>query len=240
MLDYVKSQWLKQRRSFLKSLLWIGPLLTLLLASFLVGGENLQNGAYNWWYLILLPGCFTMFSAFTAARERKKNRRGLLAIAVQKKKLWLAQIILGTLFLFALCASFLLMTTLFGLLFGQTVALSSSLLASVLLFLTFAWQIPFWMFLTEQVGAIAVFLLSFLCNFGVSALTAVESCWWIPFSIPARLMCSAISVLPNGLWAEEGSDLTDSSVIVPGVLIIIALYLLLTAATSLWFERREV
>ena len=106
MLNFLQSEWLKEKHSFNKVVLWLGPVVTILLALLLMGGRYLQSGAYNWWYTMLLPGCFTMSSAFTVAREQKKNRHGLLGVAVDKKKLWLAQIVLCTLFLLITCLVF--------------------------------------------------------------------------------------------------------------------------------------
>ena len=240
MLNFVKAEWLKQKHSFNKVLLWLAPLLTILLAFLLMGGRNLQSGAYNWWYIMLLPGCFTMFSTSTVTREQKKNRHGLFGIAVQKNKLWLAQIILNTLYLFSTCMIFFVGVTVGAVLFGHAITVASSLWASVLLFVTFAWQIPLWMFITEKIGAFVAVLFSLLCNFGVAVICAVESFWWVPFSIPARLMSSTIGVLPNGLQVEPGSEMADAAVIFPGVLITVVLYALLTIVTSLWFRKREV
>lgn len=240
MLNFLQSEWLKEKHSFNKVVLWLGPVLTILLALLLMGGRYLQSGAYNWWYTMLLPGCFTMFSAFTVQREQKKNRHGLLGVAVDKKKLWLAQIILCTLFLLTTCLVFFVGITLGGLLLGQTIGVGASFLASILLFVTFAWQIPLWMFVSEKIGTFSTVLISLLCNFGVAVICAVESFWWIPFSIPARLMCPTIGVLPNGLRVEVGSNMEDPAVILPGVLIAIILFILLTIATSCWFQKREV
>lgn len=240
MINFLQSEWLKQKHSFNKVVLWLAPSLTIFLAFLLMGGRYLQAGAYNWWYTMILPGCFTMFSSFTVAREQRQNRHGLFGVAVDKKKLWLAQIILCTLFLLTTCLVFFVGITLGGLLFGQTISLAASLLASILLFVTFAWQIPLWMFITEKIGSFATVLISILCNFGVAVICAVESFWWIPFSIPARLMCPTIGVLPNGLRVEADSKMVDSSVILPGVLITSLLFILITLATSYWFKKREV
>jgi len=240
MLNFVKSEWLKQKHSFNRVLLWLAPLLAILLAFVLMGGCYLQSGAYNWWYTMLLPGCFTMFTAFTVTREQKKNRHGLFGVAVQKNKLWNAQIILCTLYLFTTCMIFFIGVTVGGMMLEPIITVTSSFWASVLLFVTFAWQIPLWMFVAEKIGAFAAILLSLLCNFGIAVICAVKSFWWIPFSIPARLMCPTIGILPNGLHVEAGSEMTDAGVILPGVLITVVLYALLTLFTSLWFRKREV
>lgn len=240
MLNYVKSEFLKQKHSFNKILLWLAPLLTILLALVIMGGNNLQNGAYNWWYTIMLPGCFTMFSAFTTARECKQNRHGLFGVAIYKRKLWLAQIILNTGFLFITCFIFFAGMTVSGMLFGNVIDVLHSLGASLILFLTFAWQIPLWMFVTEITGVFFTILLSLLCNFGIAVICAVESYWWVPFSIPARLMCPMIKVLPNGLWIEADNAMGNFSVVIPGIMITLALFCIVTVLTSLWFQKREV
>ncbi|WP_304508085.1 lantibiotic immunity ABC transporter MutE/EpiE family permease subunit [Anaerotignum sp.] len=240
MLNFIQSEWLKQKHSFNKMLLWLAPLFTILLTLVLMGGSNLQNGAYNWWYTMLLPGSFTMFSAFTVTREQKKNRHGLFGLAVRKNMLWNAQVILCTLFLFMTCMIFFIGITVGGILFGEAIPMASSFCASLVLFISFAWEIPLWMFVTEKMGAFISILLSLFCNFGIAVICAVKSFWWVPFSIPARLMCPLIGVLPNGLQVEAGSKIADAHVIFPGMLISIVLYILLTLVTSLWFQKREV
>lgn len=240
MPGYFKAELLKQKHSFNKVLLWLAPLLTTLLALVLMGGNHLQDGAYNWWYILLLPGCFTMFSAFTVTKERKKNRHGLMGIVVQKQRLWLAQIIVCTAFLLATCMFFFVFITTGGIICGQFLTISESFWASMTLFLTFVWQIPLWMFIAEKTGAFITILLSLFCNFAVPVICAVESCWWIPFAIPARLMCAVIHVLPNGLPVEMGSALADKGVILPGTVITLALFAFMTMITAAWFEKCEV
>ncbi|MEG1138457.1 MAG: lantibiotic immunity ABC transporter MutE/EpiE family permease subunit [Lachnospiraceae bacterium] len=240
MINFVKSELLKQRHSFNRMLLWLAPILTLLLALAMMGGSNLQNGAYNWWYTVLLPGSFTIFSAFTIARERKKNRHGLFGVVVQKSRLWLAQIIVGILFLLVSCIIFFVGGTFLGFLFGETINWMSCLTGSLLLVITFAWQIPLWMCVTELMGTVTTILLSMVCNSGIAVICAAESYWWIPFSIPARLMCPIIGVLPNGLWVEAGSPMEHSNVILPGIMITAALLMVFTIVTTLWFQKREV
>lgn len=240
MLAYVKSEMLKQKHSFNKVLLWFAPLLTTVLTFALMGASYLQDGAYNWWYTLILPGCFTLFSAFTITKELRKNRHGLLGIAIQKRKLWLAQILICTFFLFAACMFFFVFITIGGIVTLQKYTILESFIASILLFVTFAWQIPLWMFMTEKTGAFLTITFSLVCNFMIAVICATKYFWWIPFAIPARLMCVCIHVLPNGLTVETGNYLTDKSVLLPGIFITIFLYVLLTGLTSVWFEKREV
>lgn len=240
MQAYVKSELLKQKHSFNIVLLWLTPLLTILLALVLMNGNHLQEGSYNWWYMILLPSCFTMFSAFMTTQERRKNRHGLLGIATQKRILWIAQIVVCTSFLLITCLFFFVFITMSSMLFGQSISVLESLSASILLFCTFAWQLPLWMYLAQKTGALPVIVLGFFCNFVIPVFCAEESYWWIPFAIPARLMCACIGVLPNGLQLETSSNLADKGVILPGIIITTVLFVLFTKLTAHWFEKCEV
>lgn len=240
MLHLIQAEMLKQKRRFSLKLLWIAPMLTVLLVVALMAGSYFQAAAYNWWYTILLPGSFTIFIALSVASERRKNRHGLFGVVTHKKQLWVAQIAFFSVCLFKTCLVFFVVVTLGTLLFGLQIGLGASALAIFLLFITFAWQIPLWMAVTEKAGKFAAILLSLLCNFGFGIFFAAGNSWWIPFSIPARLMCPTIGVLPNGLNVEAGSVLASSAVILPGILITVSLYVFVSIITALWFERREV
>lgn len=240
MHNVIASEWLKQKRGFGAKLVWITPLFTLLLTLCLMGGHYFQQGAFNWWYLSLLPAEMALFSASMVTMDRKKNRHGLLSVFSQKKRLWYSKIALCLLFLFATCFLFFLGIMAGGFLLGGYLSFFQGLIASLLLFLTFAWQIPLWMFVGEKAGIFAAALLGLLCNSGFAAFCAPGNSWWIPFAIPARLMCSILGILPNGLNVTPGTIQADPSPILPGILIALSLFFFLSAATALWFERREV
>ena len=240
MLNYVKSELLKQRHRFHAKLLWGAPLTAILLAAVLMAGSFLQSGSYNFWYTLLLPGSFTILISLTVSGEKRKNRHGLFSVSIHKKDLWSAQILLGMLFLFFSCLIFFLGSVLGGLFFGNTLSLVQNACGSLVLFLTFSWQIPLWMAMSEMANSIISIFLSLFFNFGFGVFFAAKELWWIPFSIPTRLMCPIIRVQPNGLPAEAGSPLIDPAVIFPGILITVILFLVCSAATSVWFEKREV
>ena len=240
MFNFVKAELLKQKHRFSIKLLWIAPILTVLLVVAMMAGSHVQNGAYNWWYTILLPGSFTLFITLHTSGERRKNRHGFFGIVIEKKRLWISQVIFYVGYLLATCFVFFLATTLGGFVFGASLSHLQNALASFVLFLTFAWQIPLWMAVTEKMGKFIPVLLSLLCNCGLAVIWAVKEVWWIPFSIPARLMCPLIGVLPNGLAVEANSNLMSESVILPGIIITVGLFFATTWLTSFWFEKREV
>lgn len=241
MINFIKSELLKQKRTFNNKIIFLAPAAIILLSWTVMWQIYVESGAYNWWYTTILPFTFTIISASIAVNDKKKNYHGLFSVAAcDKKKIWYAKIIIGTLYLFITCMIFFIMLTLLASRFGPAISLLNSFCASIVLFITFAWQVPLFMFIGDRLGVFFSVLISVICNFGIAVIFAVGKLWWVPFAIPARLMCSVIGVLPNGLMAEGDNVLRNSSSVIPGLIICIGLYVLVSVLTSRVFERKEV
>ncbi|WP_297629956.1 lantibiotic immunity ABC transporter MutE/EpiE family permease subunit [uncultured Clostridium sp.] len=240
MKGLIRSEWLKEKRSFQKKLILIAPIINILLAFALMAGKYFQNFTYNNWYILLLPASLTIISTAIVSKDKKRNFHGLFGVIENKEKLWISKVILGVIYLGIMNIILFLGCGLVGALYGQTISILNEFLASLVLFITFAWQIPLWMFIGSKMNSGLVLILSLICNFGCSIFVAIKWFWWIPFSIPARLMCATISVLPNGLSVEEGSKLLNRNVIGIGVLITIILFIIVTYVTAKLFKNQEV
>lgn len=87
-------------------------------------------------------------------------------------------------------------------------------------------------------------LLGMGANSILSTVWTTGSRWWMnPFAILPRLMCPVLQILPNGLPAVPESvmftpQVLEKSVIVPGILLSMGLFALLTAMTARWYQRR--
>ena len=55
-----------------------------------------------------------------------------------------------------------------------------------------------------------------------------------------RVVTPLLHVLPNGLRAEAGNPLLDAGVILPGIIISIFWFVVLSFLYLNWFEKREV
>lgn len=241
MINIIKVEILKNRRSFSNKIIIFAPIVTILMAYELMQQKYLISGSYNWWYTLILPFTITMISASMVINEKKKNYHGMFSIIIDKKKLWYAKVITGTIYLFISCFIFYILLNVTSFYIQDYSILPLNLLyAAIVLSITFAWQIPFVMIISEKIGIFFTVLISVICNFIIGVLCAVESIWWIPFSIPSRLMCNIIGVLPNGLIAENNDVLLNKNVIIPGLIINIILYFVMFYAGSVWFDRKEV
>jgi len=242
MFDFLKSDWLKEKYSFRKKIVWIAPSITIVLALFLMRGNSrfLIEGSFNWWYSTILPATVAIICSFVIAKEKQKNYHGLFAIATSKSKLWISKIIICSLLLLATCLLFLIILESCAMIFNINIPLFPCLLASIVLFLTFVWQIPLLLFISLKIQPFIVILVSLFLNIGIGIFCATESYWWIPFSIPSRLMTPILGVLPNGVMAEATSYMRETSVIPLGISINVILFLVFCVITTIAFNGKEV
>lgn len=245
---YLLAENIKIRHTFVLKLLILAPLFTIGIAYFLTG-QYFTIDNYNWWYTIILPGTVVLICSLITEKEKKMKFRAVMSLPISLKKVWLGKIFLGAELLFLLCSIHFIANTLIvnilNLHSNYEISIINSLLGSVLLFCTFLWQIPMCMFLESKFGFLFTIMVNVLANFIFGVIMAVESFWWIcPYSIPSRLMIPVLHILPNGLWAEEGSvtfyeGLMSKNVILPGFLISVLLFTLFTILSTKWFSRQE-
>ena len=76
---------------------------------------------------------------------------------------------------------------------------------------------------------------------GGTAVLADSAFWWtVPFSIPVRLMCPALGLLPNGLAVPAGDALLSGNVILPGILLSLGWFAAAAVLFLRWFDKTEV
>ncbi|AUS26851.1 lantibiotic immunity ABC transporter MutE/EpiE family permease subunit [Paenibacillus sp. P2(2022)] len=237
----IAAEHLKLKRTFTKKLVWLAPIVTLLLCTGLMGGHMFQSASYNWWYIMLLPGALTLMCSGVIQKDGKKLKyRAILGMSVDLAQVWYGKI--GVCVRLLMVSSIILFVgiTLGGFVFSSSVTLAGSVAATLILFVTFLWQIPLCLFLTDRIGMFATLIINMLGNVACTILFATSSIWWaVPYAIPARLMCAVIQVLPNGLAVPSEDPLLDRGVIVPGLVITVGLFMILSVLTAMSFRKRE-
>ncbi|KPN93210.1 lantibiotic immunity ABC transporter MutE/EpiE family permease subunit [Lysinibacillus sp. ZYM-1] len=240
MLSILKAEQLKWKRTFISTLLWLTPLVTWLLSAVLMGGSYFQTGAYNWWYTMLLPGALTICCALVVEIDKKMKYQSILALPLDLKKIWLGKILSSSMWLLFISVIFFIGITVGGWLFGHSLSLSSSLVSTIVIFITFLWQIPLCLFLAAKLGTYLAILFNLVANIVGIVVFADGELWYIyPFAIGARLICSTIGILPNGLSVPEGSPLLNTNVIFLGIIMALAWFIIVSFLTAKWFQKRE-
>ncbi|MGF9966921.1 lantibiotic immunity ABC transporter MutE/EpiE family permease subunit [Bacillus rhizoplanae] len=248
MVQYLVSEKIKIRHTFLNKLIWLSPFATMLLA-FLLSKDYFQLSSYNWWYIFILPGILSLSCVLLAEKDKKMNNRAILSLPVSLKRVWVSKVLLVLGILICSCMIFFCGTQLSSLLLNKEnfriIPVMNALLGSVVLIVTFMWQIPICLFLGNKIGMFPTILLNIGANGVLGILFATKSIWMInPYAYPSRLMIPILKILPNGMYAEPGSvtftpELLSNHVILPGVVLSVVLFLLFTYVTTKWFEKQE-
>ncbi|PRR78039.1 ABC-2 family transporter protein [Clostridium liquoris] len=241
MMDYIKAENLKCRRTFAKKLVLIAPLLMVLLAS--ISGMYLVQNGYNWWYAIILPGFITLATALVnQIEERKLHYRTVFALPVPLQKIWISKVFLLAVYVLVAC-----MLHLVGMILGKflinpaaTISITQMAVATLILIVVSLWQIPFCLFLSKKFGLMAAVIINLGMGIVLGIFAATKDFWWAcPYSWATRLMCPVLGILPNGTMASQWNALLNPSVLPVGIVLSITLFVLLLAVTANWFQRQE-
>ncbi|MGG5315436.1 lantibiotic immunity ABC transporter MutE/EpiE family permease subunit [Enterococcus sp. AZ072] len=236
----IQVEYIKGRRSFGRRSLLIFPLLVSLMAIFLMGGQFTQIGAYNWWYMMLLPAVTALVCINLINPDKRLDFFNTSILPTPQTKVWQAKIWTGCSYLCLANGLIFGLTTFSGWLFNTQYPVRSGLTAGLVLTITWIWQVPLAMFLATQFNSIVTFLSILALNIGFSGQpTAGGALWFIPFAIPARLMAAILGINPNGVPMEAASPLYNTDVILPGIVITSTLFVLLFIATTKWFSQRR-
>ena len=147
-------------------------------------------------------------------KDKKLKYHSILALPLGLKKVWLGKILSSGVWLFIITSIFFGGITVGGWLFDHSLPITSSLLSSLVIFVTFLWQIPLCLFLAAKLGTYLAILLNVVANMvGIVVFADGELWYCYPFAIDARLLCSTLGILPNGLPVPEGSSLLNNDVI---------------------------
>lgn len=242
MKNIIKAEQIKFQHTFSKTLPVIAPALTLLLVFVLTGGmENaFPAGAWNWWYSMLLPGMLSILCYLNISKEKKCKYYNLKALPVDEKNLLLGKIIYLSKGLFLSNLIIFIGASIGGAIFGTTISIRAGVIGAVLLSVSYLWEIPLYLFLSAKFGMFASVFSCMVLSIGGVATVADRSSWWLcPSSIPIRLMCPTLGLLPNGLPVPNGSELLNINVILPGILISALWFVGMTLLFTTWFVRRE-
>ncbi len=239
MVRLVKAEYIKGRRSFGRKSLVLFPLLVSLMAVMLMGGQFTQVGAYNWWYIILLPTVVALICINLTAPEKRMNFFNIAIIPVSGTRIWRAKVLTGCLYIMAANLLVFGLTTISGIFFNAQYPVWRGMSAAVVLTITWLWQIPLGMFLSIKFSSVTT-LLGIL---GINTICCIQdiaggSLWVIPFAIPARLMAPIIGVNPNGIPLSADSPLHNPNVILPGLFITAVLFMVSLLLTTRWFNDR--
>lgn len=241
MLALLRSERMKERHSFGRFLPASAVLLQVSISFILSRGTGYYAvNAWNWWYTMILPGMLAVLCDLSMKKEKKQRFANMLTTEIPPERCWMGKIayialrlLWANILIFAgICAG--------GIFLGTTIPPVNGLVAALLLSVCYLWGIPLYMMLSVRFGMFAGVFMCMALTVGSLVTLGASRLWWLcPASIPFRLMCPALGIMPNGLLVEEGSRYLSASVIVPGVVLSLGWFAALSVGTARWFRRAQ-
>lgn len=247
MFEYLVSENMKIRHTFVKKLIFIGPIMVIILSGFLAA-NYFQIDIYNWWYTLIFPGAVALESTLLYKIDGSMKNKSVIGLPVDLKKVYLAKILVGVKNISISCLIIFIAGQLSVFIISMDdiakVSMLNGLIGTLVIIITSMWQVPLYFFLGNKIGMFPTIIISIGMSI-FSVFMAVEKFWWInPFSYTSRLMCPILKILPNGLIAKPGSQTFTPEVLnlwaIPfGVGISILLFIIITYLTVKWYENQE-
>ena len=249
---YLKSEILKTKRTNIRKILLMIPLLCSLLAlgfNFLSGDPEIislsAETIINHWGILWLSVFIALTAGLLNNLERKStNFKTIIALPINLQKKEMSRVLLVT--GFVMVGSLLLIAAI-GLtsLLIQTspylVPLSSCFLAVILMFVTSLWQIPFCLWLSRKTNFFITLLLNSMLNLSLGTLFAPTEDWWfIPYSWHLRVQMPLTQLHSNGIPLPQNDELLSYSVIPIALVLSVLFFLVLTLITVRSFNKIEV
>ncbi len=241
MLTMLRAEHLKTKHTLRRHISVLFPVLTGALAFVITCGmqNSFAESVWNWWYVLLLPGMLSILCQLSIAQEKKQGFYHMITLPIKKRLSMLGKIAYLGGILFTANAILGAIAIVGGGLLTTEVPISGAILAVGLLAITQLWEIPVLLFFSERFGMVVELL---VCLFFAGAGTIVsQTKWWylLVSAIPMRIACPLLHVLPNGLHANSCDPLLDAGVIIPGVVLSLVWFVVITVIFLHWFEKRE-
>jgi lantibiotic protection ABC transporter MutE/EpiE family permease subunit len=250
MLEILRTEHLKFKRTFAKRLALFTPFLFILISQITklylpdeIGPwELLLYQIYNWWPVLFVPLGTALLASLAQQKEKRAgNLQNLRIHPVSVPALWTGKIAVlacHTLLSSGILAGSLLLAGL--IVAGGAIPWSQIVTGALLIWLTSLALIPIQLWAAAWKGTLFSMAVGF-AGLIAGVLAAPTPHWvYVPWSWPTRLMAPVVGVHPNGVPLDAGDPLLEPSVIPVGILLGITAFLLFTWITALWFKRKEM
>ncbi|WP_025692418.1 lantibiotic immunity ABC transporter MutE/EpiE family permease subunit [Paenibacillus zanthoxyli] len=251
MYVYVKSEILKTKRTSIRKMLWLIPLLCSLLAlgfSFLGGPEIIRLSTetiINQWGILWLSVLIALTAGLLNNLEFKSTRfKTVIGLPINLQKKEISRILLVTEFVALgslILIAFIILTSLLLQTSPYLVSLSSCILAVILVFVAALWQIPFCLWLSRKTNLLITLLLNSMLNLNMGSFFAPTKDWWlIPYSWHLRVQIPLTKLHSNGIPLPPNDELLSYSVIPIAIILSLLLFLIFSFISVKSFSKLEV
>ncbi|QAV33350.1 ABC-2 type transport system permease protein [Fervidobacterium changbaicum] len=250
MLNYLKAEFLKYKRTPIKKLFYFVPImvsLTVVLImlnspkSFMEPGAFIIATSYNWWTVLFMPLSIAFIVGLASVMERKAGNYKIFVLRnLSLKGIWMSKILTISVLMLCSVIIFSVLVAASQKVFAGWIATKEIVISTFIIWFGSISLVPIYLFFGTKFGLAGSILIGFLGSLS-GPLTATEQYWFLnPFSIVIRTLCPIIKVHPNGVLLPDGDPLITTTSVTMGMISSLIFFLVLSAITSLWFEKEAV
>ncbi|PRS14339.1 lantibiotic immunity ABC transporter MutE/EpiE family permease subunit [Bacillus paralicheniformis] len=248
---YLKSEMIKTKRTMIRKMLLVIPLICSILAlgfNFLGGPDIVRLSVetiINHWGILWLSVFVALSTGLLNNLEKKStNFKTIIGLPIDLQKKEISRVLfttglmgLGSLLLI----TFIILTSLLVNTSPYLVSLSSCILAVTLMFIASLWQIPFCLWLSRKTNLFITLLLNSMLNLNLGAVFAPTGDWWfVPYSWHLRVQMPLTKLHSNGISLPQNDELLSYSVIPTALVLSLTFFFILTLITVRSFNKLEV
>ena len=207
MINYIKAENMKQKRTFIICMIILAPVLCNGLAFVLMPGYFI-SATYNWWNTIILPVVVTLVSVLIHQKDQKILGYGAIDyLPIDKKKFWMAKIFVSMKYIvYANGIHLILSALLYRLIKNYSEInynLKELLMETLIMLIGFLWQLPLCLLLLKKFANGITMLINIVAGIILSTFCSEGKIWTIcPYTYGARGTMLVLGVRPNGLLTE--------------------------------------
>lgn len=201
MKKILKSEWLKQKSSSDKKLMFFVPFLTIFIAVLLSGYSLLESFSVYWWEAIFLYTLIGLLFLYDYKAEEKAGHFQNIHLGKETFKIYLAKLILKVKDIFVVTVIFTMIFYLVSLLFSgvMSVNIGKDFLCLILIMLASIWNLPFLYFLSKWLSPYLLLAGNSLICLLVAPFLAQTPIWYVfPYTYHYKIAYGMMRLKPSG------------------------------------------
>jgi len=203
-MNYLKSEYLKFKRTISNKLLFVIPLITAVFAWIVSGFIGFQYTAFYWWYAFLLSGAIAILCSLSHRKEENAGKYySVFSMPVSLSKFEAARdfVLVEKLLASAVFLSMLVSVSRLISPAAAVYTLIRSIAGSIGIILASVWQIPLCMYLACNAGLFLPVILNTVLGIFMPVAWGNTAVWWaVPYCYAAKLAEPLMGIELNGTF----------------------------------------
>lgn len=250
MTNYLTAEYLKYRRTSIKRLFFMLPILLILVVylmhyfmpeGFMDTADFIIITSFNWWTVLFVPIGTAFLVGLVSIMEKKAgNYRIFLSRNLSLQKIWISKVVTIGIFMLYSVAFLALLVVLIEIILGGQIKIKEIITSTLITWVGSVNLVPIYLFISTFAGLILTLFVG-IVGMVIGAIMAVKHYWFfVPWSLSLRMLSPILKVHPNGIPLKANDVLLNPSVIQIGLFVSVIYFLTFTFLSSLWFQKEVI